>query len=248
MAQAGEMTGVEADAFNANTVWAVATDTYFGHVWLTRLVFILAALGAAVSAPRNRLGWATQTAIGAAVAASLAWMGHGAADAGGGGLLHLVADLLHLLAAGAWLGALVPLTILLNSANRNSDAAKVGAAEFALTHFSGIGPFIVALLILTGLVNSWFLVSPAHVFDLGRSPYGVALIVKLLLFGGMLALAGANRFVLGPRLSAARVAHDGERSAINVLRRSVLTETALAALVLVAVALLGTLAPPVSGE
>ena len=53
-------------------------------------------------------------AIAAAVAlASLAWSGHGAASEGFRGTVHLVADIVHLLAAGVWVGPLFALGLLL---------------------------------------------------------------------------------------------------------------------------------------
>ena len=53
-------------------------------------------------------------AISACVLGSLAWAGHGGATPGRPGDLHLTADILHLLAAGAWVGSLVPLALLLS--------------------------------------------------------------------------------------------------------------------------------------
>ena len=51
--------------------------------------------------------------------ASLAWAGHGGATPGRPGDLHLAADMLHLLAAGAWLGTLIPLALLLAETRRS---------------------------------------------------------------------------------------------------------------------------------
>ena len=63
------------------------------------------------------------------------------------------------------------------------------------------------------------------------------------MFASMLLLAAANRFWLTPRLSARLDSTSGLESAVAALRLSLLTETALAILVLAAVAWLGTLAP-----
>jgi len=40
--------------------------------------------------------------------ASLAWAGHGAANASTAGEIQVVADVVHLVAAGAWIGGLMP--------------------------------------------------------------------------------------------------------------------------------------------
>jgi putative copper resistance protein D len=59
----------------------------------------------------------------------------------------------------------------------------------------------------------------------------------------MLLLAAANRFRLTPRLAARLDSTDGLESVVAALRLSLLSETALAILVLAAVAWLGTLSP-----
>ena len=61
--------------------------------------------------------------------ASLAWAGHGAATPGAAGDLHLAADVLHLLAAGLWLGTLPPLVLLLAEVRRIRDTSGVASAR-----------------------------------------------------------------------------------------------------------------------
>jgi putative copper resistance protein D len=102
---------------------------------------------------------------------------------------------------------------------------------------------VVALLVLTGLVNSWFLVGPAHLGALLTSAYGLLLGAKILVFAGMLGLAAINRFRLTPGLGAA-LAGAPPQAILAALRRSLLLETAAAIAVLALVSLLGTLAPP----
>ncbi len=112
--------------------------------------------------------------------------------------------------------------------------------------FSGIGSALVAVLVATGLVNSWFLVGLDHVRDLLSSTYGILLVLKIAAFTVMLALAASNRVRLTPDL---RRALDGGSTevAIAALRRSVAIEAAAGGLVLALVAVLGTLAPPSAG-
>jgi len=76
------------------------------------------------------------------------------------------------------------------------------------------------------------------------SAYGQILLAKLGVFGAMLALAGANRFLLTPRLSATLDGRGPLRVAVNALRMSVLIETALGFVVLAMVAWLGVLPAP----
>jgi putative copper resistance protein D len=65
-----------------------------------------------------------------------------------------------------------------------------------------MGYVAAAMLIGSGLVNSWFLIG--NISGLFATPYGQLLIVKLVLFAGMLALAVANRFWIVPPLTKAR--------------------------------------------
>jgi putative copper resistance protein D len=86
--------------------------------------------------------------------------------------------------------------------------------------------------------------APRPLPEAAATPYAAVLFLKLGLFAAMLALAALNRFVLTPRLRL-RSMHPGQTNAtLRRLRWSVGLETALAALVIAAVAVLGVLEPP----
>ncbi len=206
------------------------------------------AAGLALVALARRLSRATWwlcTGLGAVINASFAWMGHGAATEGAPGLLHLSADILHTLAAGAWIGALVGFFLLLRP--RAPSVILDGVLHKALHGFSGVGTGLVAVIVATGLVNSWFLVGPARMSGLWTTPYGQLLSLKLVLFVSMLALAAVNRFRLTPALGASVDGGQASGPALDALRRSLLFETAVSFLVLGLVAWLGTLAPVSAG-
>ncbi|MGH6970376.1 MAG: CopD family protein, partial [Caulobacteraceae bacterium] len=188
-------TGVPADAFNP-AAWArVLSGADFGPPMAARIALGAAALGvAATVGAGGRLGLALLVVAGAAALASFAWTGHGASDMGLAGDVHLGADVVHLLAAGVWLGALAVFAGVLSS--RKRAKASVEALAGALSGFAGVGSAAVAALLATGLVNAWFLVGPAHVADLFSTLYGRLLAAKVALFLGMTALAAANRWVL----------------------------------------------------
>ena len=152
----------------------------------------------------------------------------------------MVADIIHAVAAASWLGALAALTILLLRRTAPDDPA----IHRALHGFAGLGTLAVGLLVLTGLVNSWFLVGPAQIAELGTSLYGQLLIAKLVLFALMLALAAGNRFRLTPVLGAVLMSGEDPRQALQRLRRSVVAEALAGAVLLAIVAGMGTLAPP----
>ncbi|MEO7774891.1 MAG: CopD family protein [Steroidobacteraceae bacterium] len=113
----------------------------------------------------------------------------------------------------------------------------------ALSGFSGQGSALVAIIIATGIVNTWFLVGPSRLQGLWTTTYGQLLCVKLILFMGMLALAARNRFALTPAFGEALSFDRSCTASRAALRHSVLKETGLALLILALVAWLGRLAP-----
>jgi putative copper resistance protein D len=238
LAESAEMSGDLHAAIDPGVIWTVASGTYFGIVWFVRLA-LLAVLAAFVLRFEQSAGVRFGVALfGGAFAASLAWQGHGGEGSGAVGVVHRIADVAHLLAASIWIGALVMLLRLLR---RGGVAA---AALRGLALFSGVGPLVVAGLIVTGLVNVWALTAPQSLAAAVRTPYAIVLALKLALFLGMLALAGLNRYALTPRLASALQDPSKTQAAVAAARRSLLIETALGALVLMVVAALGMLAPP----
>jgi putative copper resistance protein D len=244
LAQTAMMTGALADALDAQALVMVATGTQFGTSVVTRASASLAALAVAVILRPSTNLWRASAALGAVALASFAWSGHGADGEGAAGLFKLAADILHLLAAGVWLGALAALLLLALSARR-APTAVVQALHRALEGFSGVGSLVVAALVLTGLISSWFLVGPTHILEMASTTWGAVLLAKLSVFVLMLSLAALNRFVLTPRLQRAIASLD-PASALAALRKSLLVEAAAGLSVLFLVSWLGTLAPPAS--
>ena len=241
LGQTATMAGDPAAATDPATLWEVISGSQFGLATAVRLTAALASLLAVLAwAPSRRL-WCALTGLGVVVLASFAWTGHGAADDGLAGLAHLGADVLHLLAAGVWLGALAALLMLALTTDF-ADLAATRLLHGALAGFSGVGSGVVAILVLTGLINSWFLIGPSHLVDIASSTYGLILCAKLAAFAAMLGLAALNRFGLTPRLETASA--DAAAASVRAdLRWSLLLETAAGGLVLGLVGALGALAP-----
>jgi copper resistance protein D len=237
-----QMSGGLADVIDPEVVGAVVHHTGFGVVWMTRMAVAAGLVAVTIMLPsRSSMGRDLLIAVLAAgLLASLAGAGHAQMKDGWEGALHVTADAAHLLAAGAWLGGLLPLgIILLGNRETRMDAVDV---EGVLTRFSGMGYAAVATLVGTGLVNSWFLVG--SVSNLFVTTYGWILMIKLACFGGMLTLAAANRFWLMPGLEAA-----GRVGTTNAWKRQlrihVLGEQGLGLLVLLCVSIIGTIRPAI---
>lgn len=242
LGQTATMAGSPLLPIDVEALDMVLTGTGFGYAIIARLVLgALVLLLSLWMAPGLRL-WLVAVGAGALILASFAWTGHGAAEEGLAGIAHAISDIIHLIAAGIWLGALVALAVLLWRSRRRA-APALATLHKALENFAGVGSLVVAALLASGLVNSWFLVGLGNLSGLFTSPYGWLLLIKLVVFGAMLLLAAANRFHLTPRLGLALA--DGQSSTLvaRSLRQSVLVETALGLAVLVLVSILGMLAP-----
>jgi putative copper resistance protein D len=205
-------------------------ETDVGLAWALRMIALIVVL----AQPGK---WLASMA-GAVALTSLAWSGHGAMDEGSLRVWHFLSDILHLLAAGAWLGGMLALVLL---ARGGVDEARIRLLAAAVKRFEWIGAAIVLTLSVSGVVNYLFIVGP-RLDEVLLGTYGMLLAIKVLLFAAMLVLAALNRFHLGPALE--RSLRDGQHViAAHALRRSVLLELGMALLIVALVAWLGTLSP-----
>jgi copper resistance protein D len=211
--------------------WSVLTETRFGLVCIARLA-LAALLGVLMLWPAGR--W-LQLIVAGVLIGSLGFIGHAGATPSTAGEIHLASDVLHLLAAAAWVGALSALALLLHQMRREKNDRAGIVTRTAARRFSTAGIASVATLIATGLVNSWNLLSGPR--DLIATEYGQILSLKLGLFAAMLGIAAVNRYGLTPRLAAT--------SAMRALERNSLAEVGLGICVFLFVGALGTMAPPV---
>jgi putative copper resistance protein D len=206
----------------------LAFDTAIGQGWLTRLglsLFLVAAL--VMRAPA-----ALCLVLAGLVLASLSLAGHASMDEGLRGVLHRANDVVHVQAAGFWLGSLVILPASL--ARLRSPDTRIEAGV-ALRRFSTAGHGAVALVVATGLVNTRLTLG--HLPLDPTSPYQSLLALKILLVLAMVGAAVVNRYVFTPHLDDAP-----ERAAIQI-RTGTLVELVLGGLVLALVAYFGLLDP-----
>jgi copper resistance protein D len=228
-------------------VWIVLTKTGFGATWVVRFALVV-VIGACLPITSERPNvvrrWAAAIAAACLVGA-LGFAGHAAAGAGVTGLIHLAADVAHLVAAAAWLGALLPLALLLHAAGQSPDQSSMTIARRATQRFSTLGVASVSTLVGTGIVNTWVLAG--SVSALLDTDYGRLLLVKVALFLIMVATAAVNRLVLTPRLLQEFDLKAGS-AAVRRLRNNSLIETAIGVIILVIVAVLGTLPPALHEE
>jgi putative copper resistance protein D len=239
--QSAYFAGSISEGLSPENLTAVATQMTLGKAALVRAASAAVAMAMLIVMRPGPASWAVAASFGAVATVSLAWMGHAGAGEGDTGLLLLASDMIHLLAAAGWLGALAGFVHLLFL--EPTDGAVSRAHYLALHRFSRLGSLLVAALVGTGIVNTLTIVGPEAVTAIWVSEYGRVLMLKLLLFAAMIGFAAINRFRLTPALAGELDRAWASGFALRKLRRSVVLETIAGATVLMLVAWLGTLSP-----
>ena len=240
--QAVAMSGVPLGEVIGSDVWStVLKETQFGRVSQLRIALAVTLAVCLAGARYAAADWlALSAALGLTVA--IAWTGHAGSTSGEIGNLHLIADGLHLVAAAAWIGGLVPLVLLLVCAQRTPSAAWARLVAGTLTRFSTLGIVSVLTLLATGTINAWILVGSIQA--LAATDYGRLLMLKIVVFAAMLAFAALNRLWLTPRL----VSSSEDESQVEVMRqltRNSAIEIGLGFTIFVIVGMLGTMHPAI---
>ena len=227
---AAEMGNGWSDAISPDNLVAVVTGTEFGAVWMWHLAIMVALVLAYVFGGSHR--WLMLTALSTLFLASLGLVGHAAMFEGALGTLQRLNHALHLISAGLWVGVLPALAICLLRVRAPVLSADIA---IALRRFSGIGHFAVAVVILTGVVNTYLIVGRVPL-DLG-SPYQVLLDIKIGLVVLMVMIALANRYLFVPVMAGNR--DDGHRNLV----RGTIAEIGLGALVVALVSAFASFDP-----
>lgn len=191
----------------------------FGRAWLAHLG--VTAIAVLLAFQPLRTGGLLIAASGLALATP-AGFGHAATGEAGLGMARLATDAVHLLAGGAWLGALMPLQRALRD-------LSPGEAEGVTSRFSTTAYASVALLVVTGALNIFF--ATHALLPKIDTTYGRLLLLKLIGVCMLFALAAFNRFALSRPLRPL------------ALRKTIAVEHVIFALVLLCVSELGISAP-----
>jgi copper transport protein len=242
-------------------------DTRFGTVWGLRLLAWLAlglvvalpatrvapmlrpaslgAAGLAARAPGPRLGVAAAGLLAAFICLTPALAGH--ASTVDPTALLVPANAVHVTAMAIWVGGVCMLLLALPRATRRLEPAdRTRLLAAAVTRFSAIATFAVAALVASGVLQA--IAELEAVSELWESAFGRAILVKSGLVVALVALGAWNRRRARPRLAArAAEARSPGRTGV-LLRRTLLTEVGLMAVVLGATAALASYAPPSSAQ
>lgn len=235
-----------------------------GQLLSLRLV-LLGLLGGALTAllahhPRRRLSWAPEAAAIVVVGIVVTFAASGHSQSENPRWLAVLVDSLHLVAMIVWLGGLVTLLVAaltrLRPAAASSDEEDFAQFEWAqsqresdtaelaagLPIFSRIAMGCVATLAVTGTIQAWREIGTVDAITTTR--YGQLVLFKVVLFAGLVVLGYFARNAVqnrpmrsGPTQAESKQVRP-ERSALGRLRRTLLTEVTIGAVVLGATAVL----------
>ena len=208
------------------------STTLYVKVSIVRFLASVALVGGALAVRRRaRVGlwWVVLVAAAIALVGSAAWSSHAAGRLTDRGTL-VVLDALHQLGAAAWIGGLVHLLVAARS------GGEAGWSVAVLRRFSALALAAVATLIAAGVGLT--LAYVGSVPALLGTAYGVMVLTKAMILGGLLVL-GATNFFLVRRLPA------GATVSPRRLRRFVEVEVGVGATVLFAAASLTSLPPAI---
>jgi putative copper export protein/mono/diheme cytochrome c family protein len=218
--QTAQIAGADSVAATAHALPAVALHTQFGHWLLARVALLVGAL----ALPRSA-GLAIPLVLAGAALGMQPMLGHAGAIGGAAGMELIGSEALHVLAAGAWLGGLLPLCIAV-------ARLPHPVAASACRSFTPIG--LASVLILGGTAVVQAATFMGGLPGLLGTSYGRIALLKLTLFLLLLALAMLNRFWLTERLVAGSRRH---------IRLSIAGEIALGLCVVLAGGVLASRTP-----
>ena len=218
-----------------------AIQTYFGTIWLARMIITIVLLGIWFTLDRKtnvtkKVQIPMLVAMLALISTS-SLIGHGAAS---GETPALILDYIHNLVAAVWIGGifyfvftLLPALSKLKEENREKMSLAL-IPRFSIAFIISIG-----IVIITGPLLMWFLESDVGLIT--ESVYGQLIILKIAIASVMVALGGFFQFRV--QKTAEKNFQSGKIDVHRKLRRSLKVDAALGVVLLGVVALLtnGTL-------
>jgi putative copper export protein len=224
--QTAAIAGADTWTAGLDALPVVAVHTHFGTIMLARLLLLLVATVLVCREAGHALY--PTLALSALALGLQGFIGHTGAIVGPTGHGLVVSEALHLLAAGLWLGALLPLWF-------SVQALPYAPAAALCERFTPLGLACVLVLAGTGFAQGIVLVGSLP--GLLGTPYGHFALLKITLFLLALGLALLNRLWLADRLAA------GSMEARRRLMLSIVVETVVGLAVVAAAAFMASTMP-----
>ena len=218
-----------------------AIQTYFGTIWLARMIITIVLLGIWFALDRKtnvtkKIQIPMLVAMLALISTS-SLIGHGAAS---GETPALILDYIHNLVAAVWIGGIFYFVFtLLPSLSKLKEESREKMSLALIPRFSIAFIISIGIVIITGPLLMWFLESDVGLIT--ESVYGQLIILKIAIASVMVALGGFFQFRV--QKTAEKNFQSGKIDVHRKLRRSLKVDAALGVVLLGVVALLtnGTL-------
>lgn len=233
-AQSWALHGASA-ALDPTLLRTMLSRTLWGWGWLLQLAGTVVGLVGLALARGDRLrGWTVAAAGALILAFTPALSGHAAA-ASGLAALAILADGLHVLGAGGWLGSLfIVVAIGIPAALRGPEMERGRAVAALINAFSPTALFFAGMVVATGVFAAWLQLG--SVPALWQSTYGRTLLIKVAVLSLVFGTGAYNWLKVRPAL--------GNEAAAGRLRRSATLELAVGVIVLAVTAVLVATATP----
>lgn len=203
--------------------------TIWGWGWLLQVAGVVVAIAGFVAARRRRAaGWGIAALGSAALAFTPALSGHAAAVPQLTWLA-VLADGVHVIGAGGWLGSLLFVVVVgLSAAYRLPEGERGRGAAELINAFSPTALVFAGIVAATGVFSAWLHLD--SVSALWQSEYGRTLLLKLGILSVVAGTGAYNWLRVKPAL--------GNIEGAVRIRRSATLELAVGVLVLVVTAVL----------
>lgn len=223
--------------------------SFWGQIWCVELALaLLACLAFAIASSSHGVvgrdrAWIAATMAALLLGATPSMSGH-AMGAPEHRSISVALDIVHVIAAGGWLGGLLVVTLVgvpLAVAVAGDDGATGGVSLVAMlvNAFSPFALVFATAVVASGAVAAWLRIgSLAQLF---HSAYGTVLLIKL----GFVLLVLAGGAFNWLRMRSALSHREAGATAIGAFRRSAWLELSAGILVIVATAVLVATPPPI---
>ena len=218
-----------------------AIETYFGTVWLARMIITVILLGIWFTMDRRRThskkNQIPMLVASLALIATTSMIGHGAAS---GEIGALVLDYIHNLVAAIWIGGIIYFVfILLPAFSLLKESSREKMSLMLIPRFSIAFTISIGIVIITGPILMWFIESDVKLIT--ESVYGQLIILKIAIASIMIGLGGFVQLKI--QKNAEKHFPSGKITVYNKLKKSLKVDVMLGIIILGIVALLtnGTL-------
>ena len=218
------------------------TKTKYGRFTILRTVLLTAIMAVSFVSVLKDRKWTTVSGVvfSLLLLVVIAMSGHQGAK----GYMNFpfFLDALHLVAVSWWIGGIIFIRFFLSAFVKGTLIEFWRNLTSLINRFSQLATYCVFIAALTGILLSYYNVKGFSV--LMNTPYGIILLLKILLVGIIVIIGGMNKFFLIPYMNSIKVEDGSEGLAHGPKLLNLVTiEASLGFVVLLLTSLLTHLSP-----